>query len=560
MDLKRPGGMGELIDSRVIKYPDLQTAEFAAVNPLKKVPALIRTDGTTVFESNVILNYLEDKYADAGASLKPPTPEGRQQMELLMRIHDLYIASPNTTAPGFSHSQGAMYLSTGWHGAARGMDLPTRAAKIGEIWRQLCWLEAELARQAADGPYMLGNALTLADLTWFPTCVFMEFMLPRVFGWPQLFDPAAAAPFPTLARWYTAMQATAAFDAVRGDIWSYWEQMEAAGQFAPILAEIAANTDPTLKLTYGVPQSVGLNYQEPPPPGKATGRYINQADKGDVVDEHVERPVTMRDGRELSPPATLETMGFALLSCPTQCTDFTHDEHVVDTYYAEMMELVKRASGAQRVFIFDHTVRESGNTNLNAAAGGSAAPVPRVHCDYTASGAPRRLMQLGEEGIHSRLRGRTLTADEVAELASGRFAFINVWRSICDEHPVLQKPLAVCDENSVPHDDRFLYELRFPDRTGENYSLRHSDEHMWYYYPRQTKDECLVFKVYDKKEDGPRFVFHTAFDDPSSPPGAPPRKSIEVRAIAFYDPPPLGDEDMAGAKSKHGVDSIDHVG
>ena len=101
----------------------------------------------------------------------------------------------------------------------------------------------------------------------------------------------------------------------------------------------------------------------------------------------------------------------------------------------------------------------------------------------------------------------------------------------------MQSPLAVCDENSVPEDDRFLYELRFPDRTGENYSLQHSSSHAWYYYPRQTKDECLVFKVYDKKEDGPRFVFHTAFADPLTPADAPPRKSIEVRAIAFYDAP-----------------------
>ena len=46
-------------------------------------------------------------------------------------------------------------------------------------------------------------------------------------------------------------------------------------------------------------------------------------------------------------------------------------------------------------------------------------------------------------------------------------------------------------------------------------------------------------QVYDKKVDGPRFVFHTAFTDPASPPDAPPRRSIEVRAIAFYDPPPL---------------------
>ena len=52
-----------------------------------------------------------------------------------------------------------------------------------------------------------------------------------------------------------------------------------------------------------------------------------------------------------------------------------------------------------------------------------------------------------------------------------------------------------------------------------------------------------MFKVYDKKADGPRFVFHTAFDDPMTPANPPPRKSIEVRAIAFYDPPPLGLED-----------------
>ena len=148
------------------------------------------------------------------------------------------------------------------------------------------------------------------------------------------------------------------------------------------------------------------------------------------------------------------------------------------------------------------------------------------------------MLQLGEEGIYSRLRGRTLTSAEAQELSNGRFAFINVWRSIDDVHPVMREPLAVCDENSVPDDDRFIYELRFPDRTGENYSLRHSTEHKWYYYPKLTKDECLVFKVYDKKEDGPRFVFHSAFDEPGTPVDAPPRRSIEVRAIAFFDPPP----------------------
>ena len=51
-------------------------------------------------------------------------------------------------------------------------------------------------------------------------------------------------------------------------------------------------------------------------------------------------------------------------------------------------------------------------------------------------------------------------------------------------------------------------------------------------FPRMSKDECLLFKVYDKKADGPRFVFHTAFADPSTPAAAPPRKSLEVRTAA----------------------------
>ena len=200
-------GMTEELDRCVVAYPDLKTPAFKVLNPLQKVPALVHADGTTVFESNVILDYLDDKYCAHAPSFKPPTAEGRQLMNLFIRIHDLYIASPNCCAPGFSHCQGAMYLSNGWHGAARGMDLPTREAKIGEIWRQLNWLEAEVTRVHADaggpGPYMLGEQLTLADLTWFPTCVFMEYMLPRVFGWAPPFAVGEGTPFPALAAWYT---------------------------------------------------------------------------------------------------------------------------------------------------------------------------------------------------------------------------------------------------------------------------------------------------------------------------------------------------------------------
>ena len=59
--------------------------------------------------------------------------------------------------------------------------------------------------------------------------------------------------------------------------------------------------------------------------------------------------------------------------------------------------------------------------------------------------------------------------------------------------------------------------------------------HRWFYFPRMRRDEALVFKVYDSLQDGrARFIPHTSFDDPNSPPDAPPRQSIEARALAFF--------------------------
>ena len=50
------------------------------------------------------------------------------------------------------------------------------------------------------------------------------------------------------------------------------------------------------------------------------------------------------------------------------------------------------------------------------------------------------------------------------------------------------------------------------------------------------RDEALVFKVFDSETGKPsRFTAHSAFDDPNTPPNAPPRESIETRTFAFWD-------------------------
>lgn len=168
-----------------------------------------------------------------------------------------------------------MYLApreTAFTPAHRVVDRATRAAKIAEIWKQLAWLEDQLAR--GGGPYLAGAALTHADMTWHPTCVFFEYMLPSVFGWPEsLFsipplppgeegditaptssglagntsrqsdhrhhDKEEPSPLPHITAWYRrCVRESPAFAGVRGTILAHWRRMDAAGQFDPIREEV----------------------------------------------------------------------------------------------------------------------------------------------------------------------------------------------------------------------------------------------------------------------------------------------------------------------------------
>ena len=105
---------------------------------------------------------------------------------------------------------------------------------------------------------------------------------------------------------------------------------------------------------------------------------------------------------------------------------------------------------------------------------------------------------------------------------------INLWRPI--RGPVLDAPLAMADGRTVDPDDLVASDLIYPNRKGETYSVRYNPAHRWYYVPRMTADEALLLKCYDSSTDGrTRFGPHTAFIDPTTPAGAAPRESIEVR-------------------------------
>ncbi len=122
--------------------------------------------------------------------------------------------------------------------------------------------------------------------------------------------------------------------------------------------------------------------------------------------------------------------------------------------------------------------------------------------------------------------------DEAEDLLSRRVAFLNVWKPL---NKVEERPLAMCDVTSSPKEDFFKLYLHYRDRVGENYLMRHSPNHKWWYFPQMTPEQVIILKTYESETDGrARFVGHSAFEDPNSAPDAPPRESVEIRTIAFF--------------------------
>jgi len=95
----------------------------------------------------------------------------------------------------------------------------------------------------------------------------------------------------------------------------------------------------------------------------------------------------------------------------------------------------------------------------------------------------------------------------------------------------------LCDAESLSEEDLVASDLKYPDRTGETYSITYNPQQRYYYFPRMQADEPVLIRRFDSSREGAaRFSAHTGFDDPTSPPDAPPRESIEVRTLVFFPP------------------------
>jgi hypothetical protein len=73
------------------------------------------------------------------------------------------------------------------------------------------------------------------------------------------------------------------------------------------------------------------------------------------------------------------------------------------------------------------------------------------------------------------------------------------------------------------------------DRVGESYAVTFNPEHAWFYLSGMQRNEAFLFKCYDSDvKSCSRFTPHSAFIDPTAPPEALPRESIELRMLAFH--------------------------
>lgn len=257
--------------------------------------------------------------------------------------------------------------------------------------------------------------------------------------------------------------------------------------------------------------------------GSVPEAYFYDPPPGTVIQKPGNDPQIMAivDGWRRVDGFSVDREGFTLKEFRSDFDRFDEHETVRDEFYRIVAEFVRAAVGARRVIVFDHTFRSKLNEAQQTAehATTQRAPVMIVHCDYTPVSGP--------------LRVRQLLPEEAETLLRRRVAFYNVWKPV--KRTVEEKPLAMCDVTSALPDDMVKMILRYRDRTGEIFVMRHASEHKWWYFPKMTPDHALLLKTYDSETDGrARFLGHTAFDDPQTAPDAPMRESIEIRTMAFF--------------------------
>jgi hypothetical protein len=233
------------------------------------------------------------------------------------------------------------------------------------------------------------------------------------------------------------------------------------------------------------------------------------------------RTVPIADARKAERAPRLDIEGFQLLAHRTAVADF-EDAAARAVYPAEIERLLLELTGADAVNVNPHMILRYVERSAKAEASNNSHPAGFIHIDIT-------------DDTARAFAERSKPAGETRPIH--RFAHLNVWRAL--SAPPQDWPLAVCDARSIEPQDLVVAEAIFdhkdqPEWSFDSWLLRYDPRHRWSYFSNMTASEALVFKTNDSDPAAPHCVPHTAFEDPSCPPGGVPRVSVEIRAAAIW--------------------------
>ena len=151
-----------------------QTDWYLGINPRGEVPVLVH-DGAVHTESNDIIQYIDENFASPEKSLLPQSESERQAMQTLLDLEndlhgDLRTVTFTYLAPDLKNRAGdkdSLDFIGRFHSAFQALD-----------------------KQLSSSTYLLGDRLTLLDISWFITL----FRLERA-GYPLAEHPKLAAYF-----------------------------------------------------------------------------------------------------------------------------------------------------------------------------------------------------------------------------------------------------------------------------------------------------------------------------------------------------------------------------
>ena len=242
-------------------------------------------------------------------------------------------------------------------------------------------------------------------------------------------------------------------------------------------------------------------------------------------DVHILEPRTIAIHAVQRAQTRLDREGFQLVAHSTAVRNFLDGEELERLYYPEICRLVAQVTGARAVAVTAAPFVRFGERSELSGQLRNSRPARFVHIDY------------GDA------RGKALAQQVAMTLPDRswqfrRFAHYNIWRVLTP--PPQDVPLAVCDARSLARDDLIPALAVFdfagvPERTAESFVLRYNPAHRWCYFRDMTADEALIFITNESDPARPHHIPHTAFDDPSCPPTAPPRSSVEIRVCAFFE-------------------------